>query len=173
MKRSWWVAGLASCLSLAVSNAYAHDVELNFQGKVTESTCAVESVYDVNLESVSTNAFKAAGDVAAITTFGISVTGCDGNKIAGRFNAPMGDIDYISGALRNAAPGGSSVQIQILDRDYKAISLFDAKLASPREPDFANESSASFNFYAQYLAVAETVTAGDVKAKLMFDLIYE
>lgn len=173
MKRSWWIAGLASCLSLAVSNAYAHDVQLNFQGKVTESTCAVESVSDVNLESVSTNAFRAAGDVAAITPFGISVTGCDGNKIAGRFNTPAGDIDSSSGALHNAAPGGSSVKIQILDKDYKAISLFDSRFADPMKPGFANELSAVFQFYAQYLAVAETVAAGDVKAKLMFDLIYE
>ncbi|MDF2397172.1 fimbrial protein [Pseudomonas sp. 3MA1] len=173
MKKSWWAAGLASCLSLAVSNAYAHDVELNFQGKVTQSTCVVDSVKNVNLDSVSTKAFQATGDVAAIKPFAVTVAGCDGTKIAGRFNAPFSDIDSSSGALLNADPGGSTVRVQILDKDYKAINLAMAQLEKPMNPDFADGSSAGFHFYAQYLAGAEAVTAGDVKAKLMFDLVYE
>ncbi|MDP9505717.1 fimbrial protein [Pseudomonas protegens] len=173
MKRSWWVAGLASCLSLAVSNAYAHDVQLNFQGKVTESTCAVSSVSDVNLNSVSTNAFKGAGDVAGMKIFSVTVTGCDATKIRGKFNAPISDLDLSSGALLNTEPGGSTVKIQVLDQDYAPIHLARANMEDPMQPALADASGAYFNFYAQYLAGAEPVTAGDVKAKLMFDLVYE
>lgn len=173
MKRSWWVAGLASCLSLAVGSAYAHDVQLNFKGKVTPTTCVVDSAQDITLDNVSVSALKATGDVASIRPFAINVSGCDGTKLGARFNAPANDIDIETGALVNAEPGGSTVQIQILDREYKGINLADMYSGETIKPNYADDMSADFNFYAQYLAAAEKVTAGDVSAKLMFDLVYE
>ncbi|MDD1151367.1 type 1 fimbrial protein [Pseudomonas sp. TNT2022 ID357] len=170
MKRSWWVAGLASCLSLAVSNAYAHDVQLNFQGKVTESTCTVESSKDVKLHSVSANAFKTVGDVASIVPFGIIVADCDGTKVAGRFAAITQDLDYRTGALINKQPGGSNVQVQIASHRGEVLNLGQIEAIKPA---FANETSANFQFLAQYISADEIVTAGDFSAKLMFDLVYE
>lgn len=170
MKRSWWVAGLASCLSLAVSNAYAHDVQLNFQGKVTESTCVVGSLQDIELHAVSVNAFDGVGSTASNIPFSIEVTGCDPTKISGKFSAFATDLDVNTGALLNKQPGGSNVQIRIVGLDGEAFNLFGKE---PFKPVATGASVSYFPFFAQYYAAGEIVTAGDVSAKLMFDLVYE
>lgn len=170
MKRSWWVAGLASCLSLAVSNAYAHDVELNFQGKVTESTCVVESSQDVGLHTVSVNAFNGVGSTSANEFFRISTSGCDPTKLAGKFNTSPSDVDIKTGGLVNKQPDGSNVQIKIMDSDGKTLNLVAGE---PLKPVVYNDTESYFPFVAQYYAADAIVTAGDFSAKLMFDLVYE
>ncbi|MDP9532490.1 fimbrial protein [Pseudomonas protegens] len=170
MKRSWWVAALASCLSLAVSNAYAHDVQLNFQGKVTESTCFVDSSQDIKLHAVSVKAFKGVGSTAVNMPIAITVNGCGAAKIAGKFSAIPGDVDLNTRGLINKQPGGSNVQIRVTNLDGEALDLVAGETLKPTVMDAENST---FAYIAQYYAADAIVTAGDVSAKLMFDLVYE
>lgn len=170
MKRSWWIAGLASCLSLAVSNAYAHDVQLNFQGKVTESTCIVVSSQDIKLHAVSVNAFDGVGSTASNIPFTIDVTGCDPAKISGKFSVFAGDVDFNTNALVNKQPGGSNVQIRITNPGGEALDIIHG---GPFKPVVMAADTSHFPYIAQYYAADAIVTAGDVSAKLMFDLVYE
>lgn len=172
MKKFCLAAGVVSGLFLGVNSAFAHDVLVLFQGKVTESTCVVEAT-NPELDTVSVNALKATGSVSSPRPFSITVTKCDGTKLKGRFVVNSSTIDESTGAILNKAPSGSTAQIQLLDHDYKAINLLEQAVGNPLVPFSVNDELTVFPFFAQYLAANGPVTSGDVKAELMFDLIYE
>ncbi|MDP9527341.1 fimbrial protein [Pseudomonas protegens] len=173
MKKFRLAVGVVSGLLFGANSAFAHDVLVKFEGKVTESTCVV-SAEDPKLDHVSVNALKSTGDVSSPRPFSIKVSACDGSKLKGRFVANPSNTDPRTQALINTAPGGSSAQIQLLDSDGKtAIKLFEQYVGEPLTPVATSEVGANFNFFAQYLAANGPATAGDVKAELMFDLIYE
>lgn len=172
MKKFRLAAGVVSGLLFAASSAFANDVLVKFEGKVVESTCLVTGE-DVKLEPVSVSSLKATGDVSAPRPFAITVTGCDGSKLKGRFAVNPSNIDMNTGAIVNTVSGGSSAQIQLLDYDSKPVDLSLHFGGNALAPKYADATQTIFPFFAQYLAANGPVTAGDVKAELMFDLVYE
>ncbi|MGZ0783825.1 fimbrial protein [Pseudomonas saponiphila] len=173
MKKFRLAVGVVSGLLFGANSAFAHDVLVKFEGKVTESTCVV-SAEDVKLDHVSVNALKATGDVSSPRPFSINVSGCDGSKLKGRFVVSPSTIDPLTQAIINSAPGGSSAQIQLVDFDGgTVIKLLEQYAGEPLTPMITSDDGANFQFFARYLAANGPATAGDVKAELMFDLIYE
>lgn len=82
------LAAAVSSLFLAVNGAFAHDVVLDFTGKVTQATCKIEGAAEggqltklVALSDVSTNALSKAGDVAGVQAVSLNLNGCTGTKV--------------------------------------------------------------------------------------------
>lgn len=175
------LAAAVSSLFLAVNSAFAHDVVLDFTGKVTQATCQIEGAAEggqltklVALSDVSTNALSKAGDVAGVLPVSISLNGCTGTKVEAKFNYIAGAIDINTGALRNSLSSqenGASVQLQLLDKLYQPIKLGVEN--TPIEVALSGPDTAVVGFYAQYLAGHGPATAGDFKSQIMLDFSYE
>lgn len=173
MKKFRLAAGVVSALFFAANSAFAYDVLLTFEGKVVPTTCKVDGLSEIKLNPVSTSALKSSGDFAGASPFTIHVSGCDATKLKGKFSFEFPKVDAKTGALINSAPGGSTAQIQLLDHGSNPIHLLASFAQEPFAPVVANGSEARFAFAARYLAGEDPVTAGDVKAELTFDLVYE
>ncbi|RBJ79112.1 type 1 fimbrial protein [Pseudomonas sp. MWU12-2534b] len=174
------LAAAVSSLFLAVNGAFAHDVVLDFTGKVTQATCKIEGAAEggqltklVALSDVSTNALSKAGDVAGLKVVTINLGGCTGSKVEAKFNYLAGAIDINTGAIKNSlstADNGADVQVQLLDSEYQPI-----KLGAENTPVAVTQvgEEAVVGFYAQYLAATGPATAGDFKSQIMLDFSYE
>lgn len=180
MKKLCLVAGAVSSFILAANSAFAHDVVLDFTGKVTQATCKIEGAGAegklsklVALSEVSTNALSKTGDVAGLQAVLIKLSECTGTKVKANFNHRVEAVDINTGALTNSlnqAENGADVQVQLLDANYQPI-----KLGIENTPIVVNQSGNEVNvgFYAQYLAAYAPATAGDFKSQIMLDFSYE
>ncbi|KAF0865418.1 fimbrial protein [Pseudomonas sp. LD120] len=179
MKKVSLLAAVVSSFFLAVNSAFAHDVVLDFKGKVTKSTCEIEGSTEgkltklVTLSDVSTNALSKVGDVAGMQAVVIKLQKCTGTKFEARFNGLVQSVDEITGALINkleSSSNGSNVQVQLLDSQYQPIKLGIKN--TPVTVETAGDE-ASVGFYAQYLAAYASATAGEFQSQIMLDFSYE
>ncbi|BCT34704.1 type 1 fimbrial protein [Pseudomonas protegens] len=174
MKKFRLAAGVVSALLFAANSAFAYDVLLKFEGKVVPTTCQVDGLNEIGMNPVSTEALKEPGGYAGEKVFFISVSGCDGTKLKGMFSPDFSKVDHKTGALKNSVPDGSTAMIQLLDHESKPIDLMLDSISKPYfAPLSVSANAAQFVLAARYLAGDVPVTAGDVKAELTFDLVYE
>jgi len=180
MKKLCLVAGAVSSFILAANSAFAHDVVLDFTGKVTQATCKIEGAGAegklsklVALSEVSTNALSKVGDVAGLQPVVIQLSECTGSKVKASFNHRVEAVDMGTGALINSldqAENGADVQVQLLDTSHQPIKLGIEN--TPLSVAQAGEN-VTVGFYAQYLAAYAPATAGDFKSQIMLDFSYE
>lgn len=174
MKKFRLAAGVVSALFFAANSAFAYDVLLKFEGKVVPTTCQVDGLNEVAMNPVSTEALKEPGSYAGEKVILINVSGCDGTKLKGMLSPDFSKVHHITGALKNSVPGGSTAMIQLLDHQSNPINLMTSPVTKPSfEPVSVSATAAQFVLAARYLASDVPVTAGDVKAELTFDLVYE
>lgn len=165
---------------------------ITFQGTIVSSTCVVkvgttEGDATVTLPTVSTKDLPALGATAGATAFTLNVTGCTAitgyTGIKTRFAAHK----VVGKNLGNEETASAAKNV--------AIQLLEGEITDNKELDFAtvgsagyvvstnsallSDATASFPFVARYIAekdtpVAEpdTVEAGNVKAVVDYELVY-
>ena len=143
---------------------------LNFTGKITASSCTVDTV-PVPLPTISTQALKTAGSSAGLTRFTITLSACStggAETVQIRFRNGT-NIDQTTHNLKETT-ASTHVQIRLLNSAQAEINLVDNTNSPTLIPSGGN---ASFILYAEYFApTLNSVTAGSVAADLPFDLIY-
>lgn len=182
--------------TLFTSSAMAYDGQITFTGKVVATTCALaegEAQKTVNLPTVSASSFSQAGSTAGLTPFQIKLQGCPTSNssenpasVTVYFEGTHDIVDQATGNLINTAKNGTqeiakSVQIQILDKNQKAIDLRKdiLSLDAQKDPELVyeeikGESTPVLSYYAQYYAPqANSVTAGNVEATIKYTLVYK
>lgn len=163
------------------SMVYAADGEIEFIGKVLDSTCTLGGTagnYTVTLPTVGKTALSAVGATAGDTVFNISLTNCPvSTGISIFFDNTWSDI-LSSGRLKNSAASNAAgnVEIQLLNSSGIVLNLKEGTALTQNSTKLANttaDSAVTLPFKARYYATAPVVIGGDVKSKAVYTVIYE
>ncbi len=170
MKKLVIAASIAASMSAA---AFADDGKINFIGSITDDACTVvndmSNPLSVTLGTVSSKAFKAAGDTAAPTKFTIKLTGCPATmtsakvKFDGTADSNVGSIL----ALTQVAGVATNVGIQLADKQGAVVPLY-----TPSSAYTLVAGANDLDFVARYYATAAAVTAGPANSTSNFTIVY-
>ncbi|HDJ1439260.1 TPA: fimbrial protein [Serratia rubidaea] len=161
-----------------MSGANAADGTIHFTGAITADACTVDADSQdmtVNLGTVASTAFSAAGDKASPTRFTINLGSCPASvttasvKFDGTADSANNDLLQLD-ASADPTADASGVGIEIADDAGTAIPLFSS---SKEYPIDAASSSASMTFVARYVSTAATVNAGAANATSQFTVNYQ
>lgn len=163
---------------------------VDFEGEITDSTCSVAADSQnktVTLPTVSTNAFSGQGTSSGLTAFAINLENCsveDDQQVSAYFE-PYPNVDLTSGNLVNTDTGAEAagnVQVQLLNSQTNAIDLSSPVGANGLQsgaewvdvtPNGASgDGTATINYFAQYYAMNDQVTAGTVASSVNFTVTY-
>ncbi|MDN8598755.1 fimbrial protein [Citrobacter enshiensis] len=182
--------GLIASASMGMVNA-AHAVgsssgTINFEGKITASTCeatvnGVSNDGTVTLPPIAISAFTDA--TAGRTPFTIELANCaltDPDTKVGTFFEPDGiQVDSETGHLNNTATTGpaTGVSLQLANgTDDSPILVGDAGqtgVAQYVTPD-ATSKTGTLSYFVEYYKISGgTLAPGAVQSKVVYDLIYK
>lgn len=185
-----WLLGLTGvCLLLGASPLIASDGTINITGSVTAGTCVVSGSgtgsaksIAVALPAVQTSALTASGEVAARTSFSISISDCgSGVTKATTYFEPGGTVNPTTGNLRlQGSSSATLVEIQLLNGSGSSSGgaafspiVLGATQAGQNSATYAVSSgAATLNYYAQYYATG-AATAGTANSSVQFTMLYQ
>jgi major type 1 subunit fimbrin (pilin) len=165
---------LGAVAALTALQVHATDGTITFTGSIQATTCTVDttsSELTVPLPAVQPSAFKNAGDTAGTSLIKINLSNCtgEGTVLAGFESGAT--VDTTTGRLKNTATtGATGVQIQLLNKDFSAISIGDS---ATYKGEALSGSTTTLSYYAQYYATSNAVTAGNVQSSVTYSLAYE
>ncbi|BFQ92302.1 fimbrial protein [Gallibacterium anatis] len=155
------------------------DGTVNFNGKLVDNTCEVNSNsknLSIQLPTLPTRLLPAANDTAGLTLFQIQLDNCGKETKARAYFVPTPDkVDLASGRLINTASGGAAenVQVQLLDKDTTTvINATGTGGNQASKLQTINDSNNKLTYYARYYATGKT-TAGVVTAAVDYYVEYE
>ena len=150
---------------------------ITFQGEVSEQTCQATMNGDTNsvllMPTISSKELASAGATAGLTPFTIQVSGCQvggsaqniGTKFLGRNVTPAGNLGN-TGTAKNVA-----IQLTATSGGDNPIAL-SGPTAVPGLVLNAGETSASYEFGAQYISEGGAAAAGSIQAVAEYSLSY-
>lgn len=166
-------------MALLASSAFASAVQaadgtINFTGAITDEACTVNPAtlnQTVNLGSVRTGGFTAAGTAAAPTRFGITLTSCpQAAKTASlKFDGPTNTSNSSLLALTSGTGVATGVGIGIYESN--STTLIPVGSASATK-NVVSGTNTTFEFVAKYVSTASTVVAGTANAVSNFTVSY-
>ncbi|MBW4239663.1 type 1 fimbrial protein [Enterobacter roggenkampii] len=172
---------IASVLPLFfVAGAYAAAPEVvegasgtvTFNGLIKESACELDPQsenFTVTLNTVNTSVLKNASDVAGRKDFSIGLKDCDTTVAQNATVIFGGDTANADETALVNTGDATNVGVQILDSG-NALVLNGTTESLPQA--LANGDS-TLNFEAQYVALEDGVTAGDVQSVAQFTVNYQ
>lgn len=181
MKKLTLAAGLLLSLGLTTS-AFASDGTVTITGKINDQTCQVNTNgknLTVTLPTVQKTALGAADSVAGKTPFSITLTGCkvsESDEVALFFLPDSQYVNPTTGNLLNKATDSKAdnVEIQLLNDNDDAIqigkNLTDQGIKYTK---LNKETEKTLNYNAQYIAKGGAAGAGNVQAKVEYNIIYK
>ncbi|GAB2563003.1 type 1 fimbrial protein [Dyella jejuensis] len=182
MKKTLLTAALLTAVgvvALAPQAARATDGQITINGKITSSTCTINSgtsSFAVTLPTVAVSALNATGAVAGDTPFSISLTGCT-ISTAGNVSAyfePGANVQA-DGNLKNTG-SATGVEVQLLNSGNTPINLGSASGSqnSTTAAVTTTSTSATLNYFAQYIVPASSTkaAAGAVSTSVYYSVTY-
>ncbi|HYG42881.1 MAG TPA: fimbrial protein, partial [Bordetella sp.] len=123
MKFPQHIIPAAAFAAMAVSSsAFAVDGTINFEGLISDVTCAISvngatNNATVTMPKASIAALPATGSTAGVTPFNITLSGCAGTTLdTAHTHFEMGpSVDATTGHLNNVTGTASNVQVQLLN----------------------------------------------------------
>jgi len=170
----------------ADASAITGDGTVTFTGKLTANTCQVDTESKdrkVTLPTLSTQRLATAGNYDGTTSFQLQVIDCspDVTEIGAHFEA-LGSSgrNPATGNLTNSdvsSTGAKNVEVRLYDADNTPLALGTASKTVAITPaaEGAAEGTggtATLNYAGGYYATGQT-TAGDVKAQVVYSLVYK
>ena len=148
------------------SVAQAADGSINFTGNITDAACTVTPAtasQSVNLGTISSGVFAAAGDVAGATRFSIDLTSCPASVTSATviFDGPADASNSDLLAVTAGAGAATGVGVGIYEED--ASTLIPVASASASKA-LSTTADTSFSFIAKYVATGSAVSAGSANA---------
>lgn len=162
------------------SSAFAQDGKINFEGKIIEAGCQVDSTVSnpqtVTLGEVAKTAFGGAGTNAATTAFTLVLSGCPeellGKPVSVKYDGTPDTInnDYLQLTGYGSEGIAKGVAIQLLNADASELPL--GKASNAVTINTAAAEKTNLDFFARYIATEDTVTGGDANSSVNFTLTY-
>ncbi|MCD0502947.1 fimbrial protein [Bordetella petrii] len=168
---------LAASLVCA-SCAYAVDGVIDFQGQISDTTCAVAVNAGSNngvvvLPSVSVSALPAVGATAGTTPFVITLSGCTGGTLNTASTVfEMGpNVDAAVGRLINTGTA-DGVQIELLNAAQSPLMVGAAGEQGDTPVDISS-GGATLRYFARYYAFEAGVVPGTVVSRVDYTVQYQ
>ncbi|AUX92162.1 fimbrial protein [Mixta gaviniae] len=166
-------AALAMALLFSSASALAYDGTVNFNGEIIDNTCIISlgngsNSLVVPMGSVNKSSFTGTGSIASTTQFALVMTNCPAVNASVKFDGPTYEGDQNVLALNPGAGVATGVGIQLYDKDMAALPLFTA--SNPYQLKEGEDNI--MRFYASYIAMAGSVTAGPANAVATFTVNY-
>lgn len=177
MKKLTLATGLLLSLGLTTS-AFASDGTVTITGKVIDQSCVVNTGgkdQTVKLPTVQTSTLNEANKTAGKTPFTISLENCNASTDqVSAFFLPSATNVNSDGNLKNLVTNGAeNVAVQLVNEDDSAIKVgYNVDNQNVAYKALDNKTSKVLNYKAQYIATG-TATAGDVKAQVEYNIIYQ
>jgi len=146
-------------------------VNLEFTAVIVDPTCVVRDDSKnilVNLNVWDTGSIVRAGDRTRAIPFSIYLSECDAQTVAISFVGPQDQNDTNLLALNNSSTA-RGVAVEILDKDQQQIPINEYSL-----PEIVDSTATDIklDFFANYVATNDRVTAGRAHATATFKLDY-
>jgi major type 1 subunit fimbrin (pilin) len=159
--------------------SYAADGQITFNGQITAQTCSISGNgqgpnFTVTLPTVSTSALTSPGVSAGRTPFNIALTNCSptSGNVATYFE-PGVTVDSTTGQLLNATGTATNVEVALLNNDTSQIMLGQAQASQNSETVAIASGAAELKYFAQYVAVGGSATAGSVDTTVLYSMSYQ
>lgn len=154
--------------------AVAYSGQVNITGTIQSNTCIVDTGSQnmtVDMGRVSSKQFYTPGSTSAEQAFTIKLIKCGdaANGVSVTFSGSFDSKDNRLLAIENSSSSAKGIGIMMLDNRHKAIPLNSASVKYPLTP---GASSVNLNFFAEYMANGDVVSAGDANATATFVLNY-
>lgn len=174
-KKNTLSLSIASFLLVAsTASAMAFDGTVKFQGEIVDAACTVDigagNTMIVDLGKVNKTAFTGAGSTASATKFTLKLKDCPVSikSTTVKFDGTAYDGDDSVLALTEETGVATGVGIQLSDNTQAVLPLFTASKNYALQPTIVND----LDFYARYIAKADTVTAGPANSVATFTMNY-
>ena len=132
----------------------------------TPSCDLVANPINVVLPNVTTNAFSGIGSTTGTTPFQISLN-CPAGTAVTKITMHTATPDSHPGVVQPAGAGyAAGIGVRVLDGNMQPV-VFETQTA------ITPNATSSIPYYAQYFQTATTVSGGNVKATVTFDLFYQ
>ena len=177
MKKPLLALSLGLMAGLAGTSALANTGVINFEGRITSSTCPIEVVNpedgsignQVKMGSIEASRFTATGQELGGKGFALRVSGGAGCSITPTstanvtFNGPA-DPSGAYFAVTPTSDGAKNVVIVLRDKSGAAV----APGSASADYDLNDNGPTDLRFDAYYRSTAATVTAGAASADVQF-----
>jgi major type 1 subunit fimbrin (pilin) len=173
MKQKLIAVAFASVTAFSAVNVFAADGTVNFTGEITDDACVVDigtnNTMTVDLGKVARSAFTGAGSKASATKFVLKVKDCPDTVTSAvvKFDGIGYDGDDSVLKLTQETGVAGGVAIELADQSMAKLPLFTA--SAPYDLVVGDNS---LPFYARYIAMSDTVSAGKANAFAQFTLNY-
>lgn len=177
MKKSLFALSLGLVSGLAATGVFANTGTINFEGKITASTCPIEVVNpedgyignQVKMGSIEASRFTGTGQELGGKGFALRVTGGAGCAITptSKARVTFNGIADPSGsyfAVTPTADGAKGVVIVLKDNTGASI----APGGASTDYDLNDSGPTDLQFNAYYRSTAATVIAGVASASVQF-----
>ncbi len=133
----------------------------------TPSCTIVTNPINVTLPTVATNAFTGVGSVSAKTPFQIQLS-CPPATAVAKITMHTATPDSHPGVVKPAGAGyAAGIGVQVLDANSNPIVFETQTVVTPPN------ATTSIPYFAQYFQTATSVSGGNVKATVTFDIFYQ
>ncbi|ETS30884.1 MULTISPECIES: fimbrial protein [Photorhabdus] len=162
--------------SVFISVANAADGKINFTGNIIANACKIDTDsanQNVNMGTISSNAFSGVDSAAAATPFSIKMSDCPPEythaqvKFDGQIDNKNSNLLALSNDKGQAVANG--VAIGIYEEDNST--LIPLAKASKLQA-FTDQKTAELKFIAKYIATAQTISPGSGDAVANFTVVY-
>lgn len=170
MKTVQWAIGIWMT-SLCCTPYAANTTQLELTGNLVMSSCGIfdsEKDKKVDMGVVRTKALQLAGSTTALVPITLNLSNCAGGVVNVSFTGAGDASNRELLALDVVANQSQNLAIEIRDTDKSRLAL--GKLSKPLLADADGNITAIF--YANYIATADTVTAGSANASASFTIEY-
>ncbi|MEO8808792.1 MAG: fimbrial protein [Rhodanobacter sp.] len=133
----------------------------------TPSCTIVTNPVNVTLATVSTSAFSGVGSVSGKTPFQIALS-CPPATAVAKITMHTATPDSHPGVIKPAGAGfAAGIGVQVLDANSNPMVFETQTVVTPPN------ATTSIPYFAQYFQTAPTVSGGNVKATVTFDIFYQ
>ncbi|CAI0882027.1 Type-1A pilin [Serratia quinivorans] len=180
MKKTLLVTSLATAALLSTTSSFAADGNINFTGKIQDTTCVVdlaagETGISVPMGDLNKTAFSGAGSTGTSSKFTINLKSCPATytKATVEFDGTAAGNDKKVLALTagtTADPAATGVGIQISDKSDTVLALKTPSASYDLLTGAADINK--LDFTARYVATSATVTSGVANSSATFNIKY-
>lgn len=174
MKKIVLFMTLLSAAAQTIPVANAADGTVNFNGMIADEACSVDiksASQVITMGTISTSAFKSAGEVASPTRFSIALNNCPESvkNISVNFT---GTADAVNTNLLGLSSDSGAKNVGVALYESDSMTLIPLRADSALVPIESTSSVNTLNYVAKYMATASTVMPGSANATADFTLGY-
>ncbi len=145
------------------------EINIELRGNVVGLSCVAAPGNEnktVQLGRWATKQLATAGSISALVPFSLRLTGCPPGSVSIAFSGRAATIPSLLALSDGSTAGNVAVEIRNSDRQRLALE------SESQGVSVDSDGNATLQFFANYIAIADNVTAGSADADATFMINY-